>query len=200
MKQSGIFQSNFRSTVERRITRTALLAVLLGVTLSGGLAQATNAFIKDKERGWFWYEDPIIPEEEEEQPIPEIPPPPPAETAEKKEVEPEKPKMFSVVWLREQLPKLRERAIDDPSKKNVRTYLYAQRVMMDKADNFSNTWRRVVMTDPLLDENNRFPFATGFRAVSLRARSASQDKVMKMISEEAGIFYRAQTFMPANDR
>jgi conjugal transfer pilus assembly protein TraF len=97
--------------------------------------------------------------------------------------------LFSVKWLQEQLPVLRERAIDNPTRKNVSIYLYAQRVMMDKADRFSTMFQRVALTDPLLDENNRFPFATAFRSVTLRARSWAQKEILKGLSKKAGIFF-----------
>ncbi|HID73088.1 TPA: conjugal transfer protein TraF, partial [Candidatus Micrarchaeota archaeon] len=68
-------------------------------------------------------------------------------------------------------------------------YLYAQRVMMDKADRFSTMFQRVALTDPLLDENNRFPFATAFRSVTLRAREWAQKEILKNLSKKAGIFF-----------
>ena len=162
-----------------------LLLVLSLVSLSG-LAQATNDFIEGKEEGWFWYEDPIIPEEPEPVP-PEAPPPvkPPA----KPPAKPPGPSVFSVQWLKAQLPKLREKAIDNPTRENVQIYMYAQRVMMDKADRFSTMFKRVALTDPLLDENNRFPFATAFKSVTLRANEWAQKKILKNLSKKAGIFF-----------
>ena len=54
----------------------------------------------------------------------------------------------------------RDKAIDNPSPENVAAYYYLQRVMMDKAQRFTDMARRVVMSDPLLDENPRRPIAT----------------------------------------
>ena len=54
----------------------------------------------------------------------------------------------------------RDKAIDNPSPENVAAYYYLQRVMMDKAQRFTDMARRVVMSDPLLDENQRRPIAT----------------------------------------
>lgn len=152
-----------------------------------GVAHASNAFIEGKEEGWFWYEDPLIPDEPvppipvQEPPTPPAPPKPPAE--------PHGPPVFSVQWLKEQLPKLRENAIDNPTRENVQIYMYAQRVMMDKADRFSTMFKRVSLTDPLLDENNRFPFATAFKSVTLRANEWAQKKILKNLSKKAGIFF-----------
>lgn len=166
-------------------SRAVVLLVLLLASLSD-VVLATNDFIEGKEEGWFWYEDPIIPEE----PLPPVPVPPEAPPPAKPPAkQPPGPPVFSVKWLQEQLPKLREKAIDNPTRENVQIYMYAQRVMMDKADRFSNMFKRVALTDPLLDENNRFPFATAFKSVTLRANEWAQKKILKSLSKKAGIFF-----------
>ncbi len=173
--------------INKIISTTAFLSLVLSTTNS---ALAIDEFYNDKARGWFWYEDPpeeIVPEEEELlPPPPPLPAPPkPTESSEKTEG----PPMFSVLWLKEQLPALRQRALDQPTDRNLRTYLYAQRVMMDKADQFTRTWQRVVATDPFLDENNRFPIATAFQSVALRGREKAKRDVLKWVGKRAGIFY-----------
>ena len=67
---------------------------------------------------------------------------------------------FSAKWLQQNMPKLLERAIDSPNKENVEAYLYAQRVAMDKSQVYAESARRVVASDPFLDENNRVPLST----------------------------------------
>ncbi|MCP4235632.1 MAG: conjugal transfer protein TraF, partial [Aestuariibacter sp.] len=59
----------------------------------------------------------------------------PTESSEKTEG----PPMFSVLWLKEQLPALRQRALDQPTDRNLRTYLYAQRMMVNQTYKAFNT-------------------------------------------------------------
>ncbi|MEN8260400.1 MAG: conjugal transfer protein TraF, partial [Pseudomonadota bacterium] len=148
------------------------------------------------EEGWFWYDD-----ETEKQEAVMLPPqiePPAEETPEEepqeqpKEAEappPPGPVPMSVEWLRENLPRLRDKAIDNPTNTNVAAYMYAQRVMLDKADVFSQRTQQVVATDPLLDEENRFPFSTAFRMGFLRAKSEARRSALKSLAEKAGLFY-----------
>jgi conjugal transfer pilus assembly protein TraF len=143
------------------------------------------------EEGWFWYDDP---REMEEAPPPTEPPPPQqAETAppppQQAETAPPPPAVFSAKWLKEKLPELRETAVDHPTNENVKAYLYAQRVMFDKADVFTDRMQQVVMTDPLLDENNRFPFATAFRSGFLTARDDQRNVALKDLASRAGLLY-----------
>lgn len=108
------------------------------------------------DQGWFWYEHPKE-ESQAKKPVEQ-----PVEKTEKKEkVEPDKSEKhpISAAWLRENLPKLHERAIDNPTRENIQAYFYAQRAMMDKAQRYSEAAINVVHTDPLLDENNRIPIS-----------------------------------------
>lgn len=67
----------------------------------------------------------------------------------------EGPEAFTVAWYRENVQKLRDRAIDEPTQENVRAYYLAQRIMLDKASRFTDMARLVTSTDPLIDESSR---------------------------------------------
>ena len=58
------------------------------------------------------------------------------------------------------MEKYRDKAIDDPTSENVSTYMYLQRVMLDKAEKFADASQKLVMRDAVLDENARRPIAT----------------------------------------
>jgi conjugal transfer pilus assembly protein TraF len=143
-------------------------------------------FYRGKEDGWFWYKDPIEIKKEEPKEI--APPPskqPKVESVVNKKNEPEP---FSVVWLRENLPKLQEAAIDNPTNDNVSAYMYAQRVAMDKAQNYAEKVRQVVAADVYLDENNRIPIASFAAAQFDRSLSKSKLAALKSIAEKGGIW------------
>lgn len=156
-------------------------------------AQATNSrpFYHDKERGWFWYEDPVDENEAESQlPLPQ----PLAKKETEKPVE--KPtevttasKPLSAAWMRKNLEKYRDKAIDEPTDDNVAAYLYLQRVMLDKGEAFATVSQRVVMNDPLLDENTRRPLATmGAFAMDDQAQKGTDQTVHKL-AKIAGLWF-----------
>lgn len=146
------------------------------------IAHGAN-FFERKEEGWFWYKDPpVAPAPKPEDPVP---PKVVSATPAKKEAIPP----FSVKWLQVNLEKLRVAAIDSPTDDNIRNYLYAQRVMMDKADNFAVAAARVARTDPFLDENNRFPFAAGFNSGVLLAQKGVKEEAMRYLSSKGGLWF-----------
>jgi len=151
--------------------------------------KSKDGFFGTREDGWHWYEDPPIfeetPEKEEEEP-PVI-----ASPAPESKSEAEAPAPLSTAWIRETLPILRDKAIDDPSSMNVSAYMYAQRIMMDKAQVFSDRVKETVESDPLLDENLRLPFASAAKVAVLQNASNKKRELMGVLKEKMGlwIFY-----------
>ena len=154
------------------------------------------SYFFDKERGWFWYEvipEPVSPRKPKEKPRP-IPNPPPspieARTQETKpESEPAEPEPLSAAWLRKNLKGYLNKALDDPSPENVAAFYYLQRVMMDKAERFTNAARFVVMSDPHLDETVRRPVATYAANEANRQASLTADQALKDIAGHVGILF-----------
>lgn len=157
-------------------------------------ANAGAAFYSGKAEGWFWYHDPI--EEENADPIkPEVAAAPaPVEKAPdeplKGEPKKEEPTFLSVAWIKENLPKVRDRAIDTGDQKDIATYFYLQRVMMDKSQVFAERASEVVRKDPLLDEDTRRPTGT-FAANAMTAEAGRQRDALlnRVVSEKAGLYY-----------
>jgi conjugal transfer pilus assembly protein TraF len=138
--------------------------------------------------GYYWYkQDPeaevVVP------PKPEPPKPPPKTEPEKppKTAKPE-PAPMSVEWLQANMPKLLNLAVNNPTKENVANYMYAQRVILDKSQTFSEVARDVVSLDPFLDENNRVPFATYARTMFDRGVMDGEDDVMRHMATTSGIW------------
>jgi conjugal transfer pilus assembly protein TraF len=148
-------------------------------------------YFSDKERGWFWYEHDPEPEEAH-LPMPIQHAPPPKQPVAKTEPQPPAPAgpvPLSAEWLRKNMEKYRDQAIDSPTRDNVAAYLYLQRVMMDKAERFSQAFQGVVMADPLLDENTRRPIAifggNEQDAIAKKLQTATLTKLGKM----AGLWF-----------
>ena len=149
---------------------------------ASGLSNPDAGYFGDKERGWFWYErDPApdgMPEAAPAKPVPQADAkPPPAK--------PDGPVPLSAEWMRKNMGTYRDKAIDDPTRENVAAYAYLQRVMVDKAERFTNAFQGVVMNDPVLDENTRRPIATfGGTAkdgIAQKAKSATMKRLAGMV-------------------
>ena len=94
----------------------------------------------------------------------------------------------TVKWLRDNFPRLQERAINDPSEANVTAMLLVQRLILDKSQRYSDAVTRVVNSNPLVNENNRVPFASaGSRAVA-NAKYSAEINAVRELKEIGGIF------------
>ncbi|MDC8832860.1 conjugal transfer protein TraF [Alteromonas gilva] len=133
--------------------RYSLLLLALLPLLSSGEPESKN-FYSDRERGWFWFEVEPEPTEEDEA-IPE------SSTQSNKSVKSE-PKNITldIEWLRNNIDRLRDTAIETPSKENLASFAYAQRLMLDYSTRFSTKMMEFIETEPALDENQRRPTTT----------------------------------------
>ncbi len=146
-----------------------------------------EGYYRQKEKGWFWYE----PDPEPVAEVPEqSPAPDPAPLRQTVQKPPQaQPMPLSSEWFRENLTRYRDRAVDDPSDQNVSNYLYLQRVMLDKAARFGEVSQKVVMGDPLLDENTLRPVSTfGANAMDERADKGMANAA-KQLAEKAGLWF-----------
>ncbi len=156
------------------------------------------SYFEDKQRGWFWYE--VLPEsvknipaEKPLEPLPRLPKPE-ANASEKSASEPKakpstEPQPLSSAWLKQNLEHYLNQAIDEPSSENVAAFYYLQRVMMDKAERFTNAARYVVMSDPQLDETVRRPVATYAANEANHQANVVADQALKAIAAQAGILF-----------
>lgn len=161
-----------------------LLGVAFGFLGSAHAQQSQrikSQFDDFKGDGYYWYRqepEPVAPKVEPPKP----PPPSKAEPA-KSEVKP-----LSAEWMRVNLPKLLDASIDNPTTENVANYMYAQRVLLDKSQNFSEKVKEVVATDPFLDENNRVPIAQFAQPAFGRGVASGQDEVLNHLGSHGGIW------------
>jgi conjugal transfer pilus assembly protein TraF len=104
-------------------------------------------------------------------------------------MEPVVPAPFSAQWMREKLPVLRDRALQDPTPQNVRAYFYLQRHAMNMAERFALTAQSIVLTDPLLDENSRRPISTYGGQVFDAVARENTVRIATKIASDAGVWY-----------
>ncbi len=147
-------------------------------------------FINRKSEGWFWYEvepepvEPVLEKKEE----PKIVVSEQSKPEDTKPVD-QGPAPLSAAWFRENLPKYKDAAWDNPTIENVKAYLYLQRFVMDRAEQFSDTWELAMTGDPFLDEISRRPSATFGNTVLDSAAGKAQEELISSIAKKAGIFF-----------
>ena len=151
----------------------------------GAAASSTPAnFYEDSRRGWFWFEDPELVEEEiiEELDLP-------SSNASNQELEEKELVRLDVAWLREKIPEYRDAAINNPSRENIARFLYTQRYMLDMSTRFSAAAMEFSQFETELDESRRRPI-TAFSLNAFREETRnSVQEVLSAINESAHIWF-----------
>lgn len=177
------------------------LLCLAGASLCAALSAADAADFYDRDaEGWFWYDDPL--------PAPSAPKPPAAEqdaqappvpAADRVEAPSPAPAVagpppLSAAWMRQNLERYRDAAIDDPTPENVELYLLLQKAAMDKAETFAKVSERVVVGHAALDEVGRRPITNLGANIANRVAGYNRDTVLARIARVAAIwfFYRSE--------
>lgn len=143
---------------------------------------AKNKFLGRHEDGWFWYEEP--PPAPPKKPD-EIPPPaPPGQPQDKP---------LSVEWIRNNIDRLRDQAINNPTKENVEMFLYVHKYMMDLSERFAYTYKSVAEQNTALDETISNPVTAVSRRQISDATEAAQHEIMQKLSSKVGLWYFFQS-------
>ncbi|WP_420213493.1 conjugal transfer protein TraF (plasmid) [Burkholderia aenigmatica] len=154
------------------------------VSSTQGPAARDPAYYAGKNDGWFFYNDP----KPKHPPVgaePAVATPPETSPT----IPPEKPKLFSVEWLRASMPKLLDNAMNNPTPENVAAYLWSQRMMLDMTDDFKSTAEKVVASDPYLNESVRIPSATFAKRDMLFAISKAKTQIVADLAKSSGLWF-----------
>lgn len=149
-----------------------------------GKPATDNGFLGDRERGWHFYEP-------EQKPVPRkpiLPPRPQPGGAPAEATDPEAPVM-GTAWLRDNLPKYADRAIDNPTEDNIKLYYYMVRLMNDRAYAFQSAVERVMDDTPSLDERQRVPTTPYANSAFRRSVDAKIREILARIVSRAGLMY-----------
>ncbi|WP_440986221.1 conjugal transfer protein TraF (plasmid) [Xanthomonas sontii] len=140
-------------------------------------------FLDTHEDGWFWYKDPRL----VQKPKPKLAPQAPSES---------KDTPLSVEWIRNNIDRLRDQAINNPTKENVEMFLYVHKYMMDLSERFAYTYRSVAEGNMALDETIANPVtAVSRRQISDETEKAQNDVINKLAGQ-VGIWYFFQSTCP----
>ncbi|AJF08312.1 conjugal transfer protein TraF [Geoalkalibacter subterraneus] len=168
------------------------------ILIQPSLGFSEGRWFERKAEGWFWYEQPEVPEEEKEPEPPSIVVKPKEKEPVPEEKEPEikkeqGPAPLSAAWMRENLPKYRDLAVDNPTPENVSMYLYLQKYALDKSQVFADVAKSVVISDAVLDANTRRPLSSFGGEQKNKETRRARAKVLHAISKQAGLWFFYQS-------
>ena len=128
--------------------------------------------------GWFWYE--TIQESE------------PGEATKEQSSETITYPLHSAAWIRHNIGRYLDRAIDHPSKENVSTYLYLDRLVKERAERFARVGKQIIESDPMLDENVRRPISPAAAKINDDRAHQAKESVLKEIARVSGLVFYYQ--------
>lgn len=171
---------NSVTALQKRVFDQALLFTSffwLAATLLFCNTTLASSFFEKRAEGWHWYQDPPIEneaEEKKEKTTPVLPPQTPTQAIENQ---------------RKALEQKLHAAIVEPTRENLVAYILAQKALMDQSQRFSESWQRVVMTTPTLDETLVHPVDQNARHVYYQTRNQGITKQIKALAQEYGLFF-----------
>ena len=138
---------------------------------------SASPFFEKHAEGWHWYQDPPIENEVEE-----------------KKAKPDQTSLAptpteKIETQRKALEQKLHAAIVEPTRENLVAYILAQKALMDQSQRFSESWQRVVMTTPALDETLVHPVDQNARHVYYGEKQKELDSRIKALAQEYGLFF-----------
>lgn len=145
---------------------------------------ADERWYKTGGEGWYFYNWDAPVEKADEEESEEKPPVSASSSPSLSEVKP-----LSVEWIKQALPILRNRAIDNPTNENLMAYSYANRVMIDKATIFSQKLHQANMTNPWLREEMRYSTHPFVQKVTDSIAKTNRQSTLRKIAENSGLLF-----------
>ena len=153
-----------------------MLFVLLFIGFLSATVSAEQPWFDRHSEGWFWYEHIAEPEKDENE----------------VNNQNESFKPLTTAWIRNNIGQYLDKAIDHPSKENVSNYLYLDRLIKEKAERFSRIGKKVMESDPMLDENVRRPISPAAAKINDDMVQHAREQVLQKIAQVAGLVFYYQ--------
>lgn len=162
---------------------------VLALLLCSGYALASDkpTFYEERHRGWFWHE--VEPDPEEEQPQTDKPVIPQPETKPVAPTQPAEQVPLDSAWLKANLEKLMQKALDEPTDANLAAYAYANRLMMDMGSRFSTRMMEFMELEQALQESSRRPFSAFALSEFSEERNKAVSNIMAKLKEKTHIWF-----------
>lgn len=132
-----------------------------------------NRFFDKSREGWFWYLE--LRKEEKRQAL------------EKKALSGQLPPTQKE--MREEAEKLLSRAVEEPTEAHLLAYIRYQRLVMQRAETFAQTWQRVLWAHPEIDPTVENPVVTAGLSVTRAEKAKKRDAKLLDLARSSGIFY-----------
>jgi conjugal transfer pilus assembly protein TraF len=141
-----------------------------------------HGFYGDRERGYFWYEDPAEVTKKEK---------PDAENGMKfmLETDPEKDPIKALEEYQEQIKKAEAKALLNPTYENVKRFMELNRQNLDRASYYSDVWRRIVWANPDLDYSRVRPSNASANIRYKDIKKVKKSQAVYDIAKTHGIFF-----------
>lgn len=173
-----------------------VVVILVNSQVAFSNEQNTKNIDYEHKKGWFFYNEIVEPDFEELPPIEadeiideENTPKPNLTKKDTKESNDLDIKFFSTAWFKKNLQYYKEKAIDEPTYENVKAFLYLQKIILDKSNNFSDMVQLVTLGNPYLDSVSNRPTATFGSNVVDRESSIKKQLLLDQIHHKAGLLY-----------
>lgn len=131
---------------------------------------------------WYCEDEPAPEKEEIETNAAHKPKDKPAETREELAVK-------ELDQIRKDLDAKRALSVVHPTEENVKAYIAAQKVEIERANYYADVWRRVVWQTAALNFELKRPMNNSAIKVKNRERDKDQTEVMRNLSKDWGIFF-----------
>ncbi len=134
------------------------------------------AFFERRAEGWHWYQSLSDNKADREKENPEL-------------ILPQQTPTQQIEKQRKNLEQKLHVAIVEPTRENLMAYIIAQKALMDQSQRFSESWQRVVMTTPALDESLIHPVDQNARHVYYGEKNKVLTKRIQALAQEYGLFF-----------
>lgn len=173
-----------------RINRTLLLTCVMALgfiwTMSCTFAHNTDFYQKHAE-GWFWYQDPPVIGDEDDEKVKKADMPK-TEHAQTLVTATEKAHQ-QMNHFKKRLEDLKVIAMINPTPANVEAYMRIQKEMMERSEQFSKTWQRVVLTNADLNPEVVSPTAQYAKPIQNALNTKKRTDVITHLAKTYGLIY-----------
>lgn len=139
--------------------------------LNTGLA---SEYFELHERGWHWYDDPIIQQERHDK---------------KQHVTPTEKQNQTLDDMKAEIKSAMDTAIMQPTLKNIEQYMILQEQMVQRASQFSSLWQRVLLNNPHLDSRLQYPTNGIGRKIYYEQEASKKHNAIRYFFRDHGLFF-----------
>ena len=176
--------------------RQTLVKLGIVVVFQGCIQAAASQeqdFFKKHAEGWFWYQDEPLKQEEESQQNKDAGSP----QSSPKKLTAEESATKQVEAYKREIEGKRNLALAAPTYENVAAYMRIQQEMAQKARYFGQTWQQVVLNEPDLNFERKYPTAQYASHIQDDEQQKRKMDTIRKLAQEYGLFYFFKSGCPA---